>query len=158
MTARTDESPLREGSGDSEEVTRLRAALAQAEQERDKARREAAELRRQLRGDADGKPRPPYEAIGRTVWAYYRKYAAAQVAAAIKYGELARPETKPCHYCGGWARIYEHRNYHEPLSVVPACDSCNHTQPPAHLDPVTVLDHVVHRVTFPKARKDRAKA
>jgi hypothetical protein len=94
------------------------------------------------------KRRPPYEELGRVIWARYRRYAAAQVARAIKYGELPRPETLPCAYCGGSALIYEHRDYHRPLDVVPACDRCNHSQPPASLDPETVLDHIEGRKSF----------
>lgn len=92
--------------------------------------------------------RTVYEEIGRAIWARYRKYAGAQVARAIKEGQLPRPETLRCVYCGGRAICYDHRNYHLHLDVVPACDSCNHLQPPAHVDARTVLDHIEGRRKF----------
>jgi hypothetical protein len=95
-----------------------------------------------------GRHKPPFEALGRAIWARSRKYALAQVANAVKYGELPRPETLPCAYCGGPASIYEHRSYHRHIDVVPACDSCNHKQPPAELDPRIVLDHIEGRKSF----------
>lgn len=89
------------------------------------------------------------DAIGAAVRNYYRRYAASQVAQAIRAGEIARPETKPCAYCGGPALVYDHRDYHRPLDVVPSCDSCNHKAGPAVIDPVTVIDHIAGRARFP---------
>lgn len=98
-----------------------------------------------------GNPRPPFEVLGRHIWRYYQHRACAQVATAIKDGTLPRPESQPCVHCGGPALIYEHRSYHQPLDVRPACDSCNRTLPPAVLDPQTVIDHLCGRAVFPYA-------
>ncbi len=52
------------------------------------------------------------------------KYA---VNKAIKNGLLKCLKTNsiPCAHCGYRARVYEHRDYNQPLEVLPVCHSCN---------------------------------
>jgi hypothetical protein len=92
--------------------------------------------------------------IGEAVWRYYRKRAIAHVAAAVKYGQLPslRDVATPCVHCGERASIYEHRDYTDPLSVVPACDPCNQKIGPAALSTETVIDHLRHSERFPYKR------
>lgn len=60
-----------------------------------------------------------------------RQAASRVVLDAIKAGAIPKASYLPCHYCGGTARDYEHRNYLLPLDVQPACRSCNLMRGPA---------------------------
>jgi hypothetical protein len=52
--------------------------------------------------------------------------AGAAVFAAVKSGRLPPLDGAiPCDDCGAEALHYDHRNYSEPLRVVPVCPSCN---------------------------------
>lgn len=49
---------------------------------------------------------------------------------AIKRGTLAPLDGLVCVDCGAEAECYDHRNYHEPLKVVPVCKGCNNRRGP----------------------------
>src|ERR1043166_7083925 len=53
------------------------------------------------------------------------------VAWAVHAGRLPRPELLRCADCGVQARVYDHRDYRKPLTVVALCVSCNARRPPA---------------------------
>lgn len=89
--------------------------------------------------------------IGATVRAFYRKRAISFIGAAVKSGRLPRlveVET-PCVHCGQRAYVHEHRDYTDPMNVLPTCDSCNFRLGPAILDPGTVIDHIRYSPRFP---------
>ncbi len=50
---------------------------------------------------------------------------------AIEAGVLPKIEGLSCHFCGGNAEHFEHRDYSKPLEVKPACRSCNFMRGPA---------------------------
>jgi hypothetical protein len=47
------------------------------------------------------------------------------VAKAIRDGVIEHPSKFDCVDCGCKATEYDHRNYNEPLNVVPTCRGCN---------------------------------
>jgi hypothetical protein len=57
--------------------------------------------------------------------------AIAKVLKAIKLGKLAKATDCTCVDCGKPARQYDHRDYLNPLDVVPVCVSCNQKRGPA---------------------------
>jgi hypothetical protein len=63
---------------------------------------------------------------------YMRMDALSWVAKAIKLGRLLPPYTFRCTDCDGWASVYDHRDYYQPLKVEPVCQSCNMLRGPAH--------------------------
>ena len=54
-----------------------------------------------------------------------RSNAQAVVGRAIQDGTLEHPSKLRCADCSGPASQYEHRDYNDPLVVVPVCRSCN---------------------------------
>lgn len=60
-----------------------------------------------------------------------KHYAGLQVQAAIREGRLPDPATLQCVDCAAPALEYEHRDYNQPLMVVPICRSCNLRRGPA---------------------------
>jgi hypothetical protein len=67
---------------------------------------------------------------------------------AIKRGTLPEQETQSCVDCGAQAECYDHRNYHEPLKVVPVCKPCNTRRGPGFPYP-TDDDGQVHKILLP---------
>jgi Fe-S-cluster-containing dehydrogenase component len=59
------------------------------------------------------------------------KLVAPVVARAVKDGKLPSARTKLCVDCGARAQGYDHRDYDEPLRVVPVCHTCNARRGPA---------------------------
>lgn len=57
--------------------------------------------------------------------------ATAEVAHAIRRGELPKVSTLSCVDCGKPATDYDHRDYNKPLDVQPVCRSCNKLRGPA---------------------------
>lgn len=57
--------------------------------------------------------------------------ATAAVNSAVRQGLLAHPSTCECADCGKPASDYDHRDYSQPLAVVPVCRSCNKLRGPA---------------------------
>lgn len=57
--------------------------------------------------------------------------ATAEVARAVRRGELPKVNTLRCVDCGGQAREYDHRDYNKPLEVEPVCNLCNRQRGPA---------------------------
>ena len=51
--------------------------------------------------------------------------ASSLVNRAVQSGSLPSPKTLVCFDCGKHAAVYDHRDYHKPLEVVPVCSSCN---------------------------------
>lgn len=60
-----------------------------------------------------------------------RARAYAIVRRAVLSGALPRALELTCVDCGAPAEHYDHRDYHEPLTVVPVCRSCNFRRGPA---------------------------
>lgn len=52
------------------------------------------------------------------------------VTKAVSSGALPPAKTQSCVDCGKQARDYDHRDYHQPLLVVPVCRSCNKLRGP----------------------------
>ena len=52
-------------------------------------------------------------------------FCGAQVAKAIRRGELRHPREFACADCGAQAIEYDHRDYNKPLEVFPVCRRCN---------------------------------
>lgn len=90
-------------------------------------------------------------ALGKAIYKRYQKYAIAQVAGALRRGELQPPVGMTCVECGSVASVYDHRNYHLHLDVRPVCDTCNQSLPPASVDVRVVLDHIEGRADFYRA-------
>ncbi len=64
--------------------------------------------------------------------------ATAEVNKAINRGELVPAKQLKCVDCGMQAMSYDHRDYSQPLSVQPVCQSCNKLRGPAkHIAHVT---------------------
>ena len=59
-----------------------------------------------------------------------RRSAANAVAQAIKRGELTPAAWNICVDCGAQAQHYGHRDYRNPLDVVPVCKRCNNRRGP----------------------------
>ncbi len=76
---------------------------------------------------------PPYEAIGRAVWAVVTQRAVNAVQRAIQSGHLPAV-SGPCVDCGAPATVYDHRDYRRPMLVAPVCDGCNTRRGPAAFD------------------------
>ena len=89
-----------------------------------------------------------YIDIGRVVYQFYRRRALQTTARLIRTGVLLPVWGSRCHYCGGPATVYEHRDYGQPEVVVPACDSCNHRLAPAALDLSIVLKELANGLTY----------
>lgn len=65
---------------------------------------------------------------------YMRMDAIAQVNHAVRLGVLMRADQFRCvDDCGGWAQVWDHRDYSKPLQVEPVCQSCNMRRGPAGL-------------------------
>jgi DNA-directed RNA polymerase subunit RPC12/RpoP len=62
------------------------------------------------------------------------------VEAARLVGRLPPPEDFDCVDCGTIAVEYEHRDYRDPLNVVPTCRSCNLKRGSAKWKPETSLN------------------
>lgn len=60
-----------------------------------------------------------------------KQKAMVLVHGAVKKGLLAPVNTLLCVDCGNQAQCYDHRDYNEPLKVVPVCRKCNHKRGPA---------------------------
>ena len=69
------------------------------------------------------------------------------VAKAIKNGDLAPLAGQPCADCGAPATCYDHRDYRQPLVVVPVCKGCNNRRGPG-LPAITEKDGRVHKNEF----------
>ena len=50
---------------------------------------------------------------------------------AIRHGKIPSACTLICVDCGKQADAYDHRDYREPLLVVPVCNRCNYQRGPA---------------------------
>lgn len=50
---------------------------------------------------------------------------------AVAAGELPRADSLACEDCGKPARVYDHRDYSEPLQVAALCGRCNVKRGPA---------------------------
>lgn len=82
-----------------------------------------------------------------------KDFAGQRVAAAIKKGELRRPNEFDCVDCGKPAQQYDHRDYNFPLKVEPVCRSCNLKRGPAiprvgHIEKKLSLGFVPYRLKF----------
>lgn len=73
------------------------------------------------------------------------KAAIAVVAKAIRHGELPKAKNCTCVDCGKPAFDYDHRDYLEPLNVVPVCRGCNQRRGPA-------LDSVMRAFPTPRVK------
>jgi len=86
-----------------------------------------------------------YYELGRAVWQHYRMRCYTHLTQALRNKHLkALPDgVTDCAYCGTTkAVLWEHRDYTDPLNVVPACAKCNNSLPPAELDPAIVILHL----------------
>jgi hypothetical protein len=86
-----------------------------------------------------------YLELGKAVWVHYRERCHQAVESAIRWGHMkALPDGETqCSYCKTTpAMAWEHRDYTDPLNVVPACDRCNHSLEPSALRIRTVLLHL----------------
>lgn len=93
-----------------------------------------------------------YCELGRVVWSHYRASALSQVNQAVKAGHIrSLPDGETlCSVCQSEpASIWEHRNYTDPLHVVPACFSCNRLEAAARLPLETVREHLHGWWDFP---------
>jgi hypothetical protein len=66
-----------------------------------------------------------YLELGKAVWTHYRMRCHQAVQSAIRWGHMkALPDGETqCSYCkSAPAMAWEHRDYTDPLNVVPACD------------------------------------
>jgi hypothetical protein len=67
-----------------------------------------------------------------------RQAAAKALAAAIRCGELPRPQLLRCTDCAEPATCYDHRDYTKPTTVEPVCRSCNVVRGHADVWPAAV--------------------
>ncbi len=70
-------------------------------------------------------------AIGSDHYDSLKRRAHSIVKKAIKAGELEAPAMLDCADCGKTAYCYDHRDYNQPLDVVPVCQACNIKRGPA---------------------------
>ena len=55
----------------------------------------------------------------------FQRLALSFVDLAIGLGKIPKPTSLMCEDCGFWAEFYDHRDYNQPLVIVPVCRSCN---------------------------------